>query len=48
MKLTVRLSIMERILKTKKVAFIRLILAQIKTEALGIFLNDRLTYLPKG
>ena len=48
MKLTVRLSIMERILKTKKVAFIRLILAQIKTEALRILLNDRFTYLPKG
>ena len=48
MKLTVRLSIIERILKTKKVAFIRRILAQIKTEALRILLNDRLTYLPKG
>lgn len=48
MKLTVRLSIMEIILKTKKVAFIRLILAQTKTEALGILLNDRFTYLPKG
>jgi len=48
MKLTVRLSIIERILKTKKVAFIRQILAQIKTEALRILLNDRLTYLPKG